>query len=241
MVWYLTLDRLSNTHNSYLCLQANLIVLWKAVFDTDFVCMCVVHSSVKSICFWGLSCRWHLPIISLDLTFASFRRYTYGNMTMFVHILWWSTSWLHWNCILVVTSLVYGSVVVVHTFFHPYLWNTGSVLAHVRSDVPVESRNVSCVAMYVKEESPKNLCKLCAVNLCICQAVCWGWGWLFWTFIVNSAIKMYVFIYNAYLKKYNNKSVNFENRTVNCPSLKFVHKSIYCWFKRKWNTVKPTS
>lgn len=33
---------------------------------------------------------------------------------------------------------------------HPYLWNTGCVLAHVRSDVPVESRNLSCVAISVE-------------------------------------------------------------------------------------------
>lgn len=35
-------------------------------------------------------------------------------------------------------------------FGHPYLWNTSSVLAHVRSDVPVESRNLSYAAVYIE-------------------------------------------------------------------------------------------
>ena len=133
-----------------------------AVFDTDFVCVCVCERereggrgerereifTVKSIGLWGFPCRWHTYNFSLFNLCTLQKIYLLKHdrvcsCTMMKHLVtlkhylggYFPGLWV--NC---------GGPHLCH----PYLWNTGSFLKHVRSDVPVESRNLSYVVIYVE-------------------------------------------------------------------------------------------
>lgn len=146
MVQYLTLDRLSNTQLILMFISKSHGTV-KAVFDTDCVCVCVD----SLFCKIPMSLRVILQVTS-TYNFSLFNFCTFQKIFLWKHNRVCSYTMMEH---LLVTLKLYPGGYFPGLWVscggphlgYPYLWKTGSVLALARSDVPLESRNLSRVAI----------------------------------------------------------------------------------------------
>jgi hypothetical protein len=153
-------------------------------FSRLILCDCVFHCSLKFICPWGLSWRWHPRVISLDLTWVPEMwvcLYVYCDgippvytETVSRWLLLWSMDQLWWFILL--TTHVSGPL--------DLSWHM-TVLAYQQKAETWVMLLHSIFDLWRIKDSPKNWFELHALNLCMCQFTYWGW-----TFVLNPTIKI---------------------------------------------------